>query len=219
MKRLTHAQPEGLYDFFRSRRRTHLKNPEALAAMIAPQCRNVKRGWDGGQLRLLQDPQEFALWLILMRRHGCRSYVEIGVNSAASLYLVDSYLRATVPGFSHSLGIDIADARLGWEGYAQRWPETEFILGDSSKVDLGDRQFDAGFIDGSHVERAVLRDYNQLNGRVRLLGFHDIAGKRIAVNRAWVTVLGRHPKRRRWQFITTTPKLRWMKGIGAILLK
>jgi hypothetical protein len=215
MTDVTHAT---LHQFFRRHKWRKLTDPVWLAAAIAPQCRNEKRGWMGGALQLMQDPQEFALFLTLLARHQVKSYAEIGVYKGASLYLVDSYLRALFPDYRGSTGFDIADYRLGWEEYKAQFPQTEFVLGDSAGIQLGDRRFDAGFIDGGHVERIVMNDYEKLRDRVHVLGFHDIASKKQGVNRAWVRILVQHPNCRRWQFITTTPKLKWMKGIGVVRL-
>jgi hypothetical protein len=207
-----------LYAFFKGQRRRSLTDPRWLSAAIAPQCRNQKRGWDGGDLQLMQDPDEFAHFLCLLAEHGVRSYAEIGVYKGGSLYLVDSYLRALFPDYRGSTGFDVADRLVGWAEYRALFPSTEFVLGDSAALDLRGRSFDAALVDGGHAERTVTNDYEVLRHRVGLLAFHDIAGKNMGPSRAFVDVLHYHRHCRRWHFVTTTPRLKWMKGIGVVRL-
>jgi SAM-dependent methyltransferase len=208
------VNPVDLLDFFRANK-DKLHSPFWLARAIAPQCRNLRRGWAGGSLHMGQDPGEFAQWLIFLSRQNCKSYLEIGCWAGASLFMVDSFLRATVPGFTRSVGVDITTKRLRkWDDYKARYPETEFRICNSENLDLGSERFDAAFIDADHSEAAVLRDYERVRNNTEIIGFHDILLPVSTVGPAWEKIKA---GKRSIEFVTCTERERWMKGIGVLI--
>lgn len=220
MRLTADTQPFELFDFFVSKRRRKLKSVEWLAHVLLPICRQAKRDRNGGVIRLLQHPREFARFLVLLGNLRCRSYIEIGTHSGGSLYIVDSYLRALDPAaFVCSVGIDISDRNLvGWSAYSDRFPRTRFILADSRQLDLGTEQFDAGLIDGSHTGKAVANDFATLRNHCRVVGFHDIAAKKSNVLRVWRQVKEQHPVCPTWEFISLPPRRKLGMGIGVVEL-
>jgi hypothetical protein len=208
-----------LYDYFRKHAAFgRLHDPIWLASFLQPLCLNARRGWGGGSLRVMQDPVEFAQWLILLSLRRCQSYFEIGVNFGGSLFVTDSYLRATVPRFQKSVGVDVDFRLVNWGRYAKKFQTVEFIQGDSHKMaPLAIGEFDAALIDGLHSRRAARKDFDLVKN-CRLVGFHDVRAKSRSVYAIWQQVRQQHHDRRTYEFTTVTTKLRWMKGIAAIEL-
>jgi hypothetical protein len=207
-----------LYDYFRKHAAFgRLHDPIWLASFLQPLCLNARRGWGGGSLRVMQDPVEFAQWLILLSLRRCQSYFEVGVNYGGSLFVTDSYLRATVPRFQKSVGVDVDDRRAGWDRYAAKFP-VEFRRGDSHRMEpLLAGEFDAALVDGLHTRRSVQADF-KLVRNCRVVGFHDVRAKSRSVYSSWQQIRQQHPDCRTYEFTTVTVKLRWMKGIAAIEL-
>ena len=217
MRRLTaDTQPFELFDFFASKRRRKLKSVEWLTHVLLPICRQSKRERSGGVIRLLQHPREFARFLVLLGNLRCRSYLEIGVHSGGSLYIVDSYLRALDPTFRGSVGVDVTDKNLaGWNEYVLKFPATELILTDSKHFHL-EMDFDAALIDGGHTGKAASNDFNIVRNHCRVVAFHDIASRKPNVTRVWRQVKEQHPNCPTWEFVSLAPRQKLMMGIGVI---
>ncbi len=210
----TDIRPADLFEFFEVNSH-RLKNACWLANAIAPQCRARRRGWSGGSLQLGQDPSEFAQWLILLAKHGVKSYTEIGCWAGGSLYLADSYLRCTVDGFIGSTGIDITSKRLiGFDDYKAKHKNFSFVECNSQAVDCS-VSTEAAFIDGDHSQSAVIKDFQSCSKVSKLVGFHDIALPISGCPKAWEQISSTHKTS---ELKTCTPKERWMKGIGVVYM-
>jgi cephalosporin hydroxylase len=163
-----------LFTFF-SRNRQRLKNQEWLSRTLSQFCESKRQSWSGGELKAMQHPDEFARWLIILAREKIQTYLEIGINFGGSFYITDSYLRAAVPGFRKSIGIDISQSNLlDWAPYRQLFPKTEVRIIDP-KQPLRVETVDAILIDGDHSEAAVTRDFEAVKNSARIIGFHDAA--------------------------------------------
>lgn len=211
------ASPAEVFEFFDYHSRLRLspiRDSLWLTEALRPQCRNGDRGWNGGVLSLLQHPEEMAHWLILLAQSQVKTYFEIGVHKGGSLYVTDSYLRATVTEFKRSIGCDPVDAREGWKAYARRFPATEFWLAPSDAVKLRLKNVDAALIDGCHRARQVRRDWDIVKGKARIVGFHDIAGRRGGVRSVWEPIKECYSGTR--EFVATSRRLKWSMGIGVV---
>jgi predicted O-methyltransferase YrrM len=206
--------PCDLFDFFRRNHR-RLSDVEWLRKAIWPQCRNERRRWAGGRLQMLQNPWEFAEFMVLMARKKVHSYLEIGMNTGGSFYMMDSYLRASLPFYQRSVGYDSQSRLVEWEAYQAKFPGVEFRNESSSIMNLGTERFDVCFIDASHLERAVRRDFEKVKRNCRMVAFHDIAAKKDAVGRAWRDIKASHRYR---EFIAPTRRSHHQMGIGVLLV-
>lgn len=209
-------RPVQTYDVLAANR-DKLFNEQWLAAFLRThcKCKTLGKGWRGSRLRIIQYPLELARWLILLAQHQVKSYVEIGTSTGGSFLMVDSYLRAAVPGYVRSVGYDRKNKLRDWNEYRSRFPSAEFRCQGSSEMDISGEQFDAAFVDARHIERWVLQDHDKvLAARPRLIGFHDILLARSTVCVAWEKIKKRHPAS--WEFVDQAipEQLRW--GIGVV---
>lgn len=187
---------------------------EWLMQVLRPHCRNEKRGWPGGTLNAMQEPYELAAFLIFLKQRQVKTYVELGTCYGGTLYVVDSYLRANVPGFRYSAGCDVARFPDWWDIYKREFPQTQFQKCRISEFKWAEK-VDAVLVDGNHHHRAVNEDYQSASEWARYIAFHDIAGKRLAgTPSAWATVKEQHATY--WEFVFWLRRRRWMKGIGVV---
>lgn len=201
-----------MYDRF-VENRGRLADPQWLAEFLRPHCKLRRLGWRGTRLRIVQDPVEFAQFLILMASRGVRSYLEIGTSSGGSFYTADSYLRAAVPGYDRSVGYDRIDKVRDWEKYKLKFPSVEFRNVNSGRMNLRAEKFDAAFIDARHVERWVLQDFEKVRRNCPLVGFHDIVLTGSTVGDAWLKIKQR---RRAWEFVNMATPAEGRCGIGVV---
>lgn len=196
-----------------------LLDREWLTGFLRPHCKCNKtlgRGWRGTRLRIIQYPWEFAGFLILMASLKIRSYLEIGTSSGGSFLMVDSYLRATVPGYQRSVGYDRKDKMRDFEEYRNRWPTTTFRCQGSGDMNLAGETFDAAFIDARHIERWVIQDYNKVRvAQPKLIGFHDIRLAKSTVRNAWEQIKAKHSNSGEIIDPNIPEHLQW--GIGVVM--
>lgn len=209
------TKPTELYDIFRNHADT-LGHPAWIARAILPfcVCEKLGRPLEGKRVRMLQHPEEFAQFMVYAARKNVRSYLEIGVHSGGSFYIMDSYLRATVPNYRGGVAIDATDKNLiDWSEYKERFPSSEFRKTDSQKLALPESEFyDLSFIDGSHVERAVRKDFESVRDHCRIVAFHDICSKKPGVRNVWTAIRDQYLES--LEYFILTRRLREMRGIG-----
>jgi hypothetical protein len=157
-----------------------------LAETLKPHCKLKFMRWRGSRLRVIQFPDEFARWLVLLAKLGTQSYLEVGTSTGGSFFTTDSYLRAAVPGFRGSVGYDRTAKLRDWDLYKARFPATEFRNQSSADMDVRAESFGAAFIDARHVERWVLADFERVRKSAEIVGFHDIL--RPGVDLAWAKI-------------------------------
>jgi predicted O-methyltransferase YrrM len=202
-----------LYDFFRDNA-PNLLDPEWLASALRPHCKIKRLGMRGSRLRVIQDPPEFAGWLVFLAKNGVRSYLEIGTSTGGSFCVVDSYLRAVVPGYERSVGYDRTAKMRDWDQYKAKFPTAEFRHASSENIDLGKERFDAAFVDARHLEHWVMQDHEKVRHNCRIVGFHDIVLQGSTVDKAWARI--KAGAKNSYEFINpeTPPEARC--GIGVV---
>jgi hypothetical protein len=203
-----------LYDLF-VENKDSLLDVEWLTDTLTPHCKYRFLGWRGTWLRIIQHPYEFARFLIFMAQNGVRSYIEIGTSTGGSFMAVDSYLRAAVPDFQRSIGYDRSYRLRDFDIYQRRFPTCTFQQRNSRRIRLGSEKFDAAFIDATHLEHAVLRDFGKVRNNCRFVGLHDIVlRKPSTVDMAWELIKRIHPKH--WEFIENGIPEDCRCGIGVV---
>ncbi len=134
--------------------------------------------------KLLQQADEHARFLQILKDENVRSYLEIGSMYGGSLWrvgnalpqgsrLVSVDLMCDTPEAKPSLDACAADLRLCGQ-------DVHSIIGDSMAPDTYARvrafaPFDCVFIDGAHTLEAVSSDWENYGSMGRLVAFHDIA--------------------------------------------
>lgn len=199
----------------------HLSDAEWLSQTLKPHCKikrmqKLDRSWRGSRLRILQFPFEFAHWLTLLSSENVRSYLEVGTSTGGSFFTTDSYLRASVSGFSRSIGYDRKAKLRDFQIYQQRFPSCEFRHQGSGDMNLGTDQLDAVFIDARHVEKWVLHDFDKVKNNCRIVGFHDIALIGSTVGLAWNQIKKDH---KYFEFIDLSAPVEARCGIGVVMLR
>jgi len=205
-----------IYDTF-LQNKEKLTDPQWLEDFIRPHCKITRMGWRGMRPWIIQFPKEFVAWLMLLRERQVKTYVEIGTSTGGTFYFTDSYLRATVPGYIGAVGFDLRDKLRNFDLYKPVFPATEFYHMNSKDINLGDRQFDAGFIDARHEEAWVHQDFGKLKNNCRIVGFHDIVLHQSTVHLAWSAIKASHEKH--WEFIDYSAPAEARCGIGAVELR
>jgi predicted O-methyltransferase YrrM len=131
----------------------------------------------------LQDKNELAAFIAILRAESVRSYLEIGSLFGGSLWRI----AVALPKGSRVVAVDAMahhpDAKddlaaciteLRSTGY-----DAHFICGDSTDPETIARvadfaPFDAVFIDGCHAPEYVEADWNNYGPMARIVAFHDI---------------------------------------------
>jgi predicted O-methyltransferase YrrM len=208
-----------LHDHFTANR-DRLKDHDWLAETLRPHCKIKRLGMRGSRLRIIQDPPEFAMWLILLSDNNVKSYLELGTSTGGSFFAVDSYLRAMFKDYRWSTGYDVRSKLRDWPQYQERFQKLEFRHQGSDKMDLGSEQYDACFIDARHEEKWVLQDFEKVKDHCRIVGFHDIALLNPATGRrhvepAWLTI---KEGRKSFEFINHKTPEAARCGIGVVIL-
>lgn len=149
---------------------------------------------------MLQDHNELAAFVAVLRQEGVRSYLEIGAKWGGSL----RWIALSLPAGSRIVAVDLPHEgsnetltktveELKVEGY-----DAHLIWGDSAdpktiEAVRGLGPFDAVFIDANHSYAYVLADWLNYRDSAKIVAFHDIAwhrapewlGTRIDVPRLW----------------------------------
>lgn len=191
-----------------------LDDAKQMEDFVRPHCYIARMGWRSERPRIIQFPYELVKWMMLLRQEEVKTYIEIGTSTGGTFFMVDSYLRATVPGYSHAIGYDVRDKLRNWHIYKPLFPKTEFHHMDSKDIDLGRKRYDAAFIDARHLERYVMRDYEKVKDNCGLVGFHDIVLQGATADKAWARIKDNHP--RVWEFIDTSAPAHARCGIGVV---
>lgn len=200
-----------LYDHFK-KNQSRLGDVAWLAAFLEPHCHFVFKGKPNSNLRLLQNPREFAEFLLFMAARRVNTYLEIGVSNGGSFFMADSYLRAVNPDFQYSLGCDQSPAPYDFIEYRWRFPKTDYRRARTDEIKLGRERYDLAFIDACHAEKWALHDFQKVKNHCRWVAFHDIVLPRATVSRAWQKIKAGHPQN--WEFIDRT--LDKTLGIGVV---
>lgn len=201
-----------VHDHF-AQNRNKLSDPKWLAEFLRPHVRIKRLGWRS-RLRVIQIPNEFAQWLILLASRYTRSYLEIGTSTGGSFFMTDAYLRAAVPNYWKSVGYDRTDKLSGLAEYKAKFPEVHFRNIPSDKIQLGPEQFDAAFVDARHIEKWVLQDFEKVRNNSKIVGFHDIVLQGSTVDVAWKKIRDAHKKS--WEFVDLEIPAEARCGIGAV---
>jgi len=135
---------------------------------------------------MLQNEQELARFIDILKGENVRTYLEIGSKFGGSLWRVANAL----PAASRIVSVDLPQgdgsfkdtlphlqacaARLCEIGY-----DAHLIQGDSTADDIVSAvaalgPFDACFIDANHTELFVRKDWANYGPLCRLVAFHDI---------------------------------------------
>lgn len=171
-----------------------LRDPVWLEQFLFQHCKVKTYRRRGSRLRIIQYPWEFARFLVLLAEQNVKSYLEVGTSTGGSFLMVDSYLRAAVPGYERSVGYDHRDRIRDFQDYKARFPTCEFRHQSSATMDVSSERFDAAFIDARHVERWVLQDYEKVTqAKPRVVAFHDIRLNGATVAPAWDKIRINHP--------------------------
>jgi hypothetical protein len=137
---------------------------------------------------LAQDPTELARFIALLRSHGVRRYLEVGVRYGDTFHAIMSALGPSAVG----VALDQPGQAWGDVDSPQHWLAVRLHLQDHGMIvyevtgDSGDPAifeqvkalgpYDAVFIDADHRYDAVQRDWLTYGTLAPLVAFHDIAG-------------------------------------------
>jgi predicted O-methyltransferase YrrM len=162
--------------------------------------------------QILQDEKEIAAFAELIRREGCRSYLEVGAKFGGSLKRVADVM----PQGSRFVAVDLPGGTKAWKDselalkaviadLRSRGHEAEIIWGNSTAPDVIERvsalgPFDAILIDANHTRPFVERDWANYGPMGKIVAFHDIAwrrapewvGTRIDVPQVWDEIKGEY---------------------------
>lgn len=138
---------------------------------------------------VLQNLQEHALFVDILKTENVRSYLEVGSKFGGSLWRVANAL----PSGSRIVSVDLPH---GDGSFKQSQPPLEeciaalrargydahLLLGDSTDAEIVDKvgefgPFDACFIDGCHLLSFVTQDWENYGPMCKLVAFHDISWK------------------------------------------
>lgn len=138
----------------------------------------------------LQDPDELAAFVALLKQEGVSSYLEIGSKWGGSLWPVGS---AMPPG-SKIVAVDLPMGTVAWSQTQNSLRtctaelralghQVTLIWGDSTNPgvikqvrELG--SYDAVLIDANHTRSYLARDWSNYADICRIVAFHDISWKR-----------------------------------------
>ena len=137
--------------------------------------------------RALQDPQEFAKFLELLKRENVGSYLEIGSKFGGSLWRVATILpkgaRIVSVDRPHGDG-SFKESQPPLEECVKRLRKSlgfdaHLFLGDSTDPEIIAKvtalgPFDACFIDANHTEPYVRADWANYGPLAKIVAFHDI---------------------------------------------
>jgi len=152
-------------------------------------------GISRANIRTVQHPDELARFLQFLHKHAVHihTYLEIGISSGGTFFIVDSYLRACQrhegsihPLFSH--GVDIKSKARWPEQYLEKYDgRVEFTFRSSGRFEVG-IDYDLIFIDANHTYKGVKSDYEKFYTKCKkYIAFHDIVfgGEGCGVPQLW----------------------------------
>ena len=188
-----------------------------VAEILRAHCLIKRMHWRGTRLRIVQFPEEFAKFLVLLRSLDVRSYLEVGTSTGGSFMAADAYLRAVGNGsYRGSVGYDRTSKLRDFDAYKEAVGTIEFRHSDSKTMNLGDEQFDAGFIDARHLKDWVWHDYKKVKGNCKIVAFHDIVLVGSTVHEAWSEIKLQDGVRW-WEFIDISAPASARCGIGVVM--
>jgi Methyltransferase domain len=168
-----------------------------------------------------QYPNQFSRYLVELRRHPIRGYLEIGTRHGGTFIITVEFLRRFGP-IEWAIGIDLqATGELA--AYAAAHDGVEAL-----QLDSGSRAFrslvrsrapiDLVLIDGDHSEDGCRSDFLAVHKHARMIAFHDIANDLVpGVGAVWQEVKETMGDRFRYlEFTAQYPEVR--KRVGASLL-
>jgi predicted O-methyltransferase YrrM len=159
----------------------------------------------GAVMEFLQVEEEFNWFLDIIKREGCRSYLEVGAKFGECTKRVGE----VIPVPSRLVTVDLPGGTKAWSrsevqlknNMAQlqsRGHDTHLIWGDSTDLKVVKRVWDLGpfdvvFIDANHTLEYVKKDWFNYGPMGRVVAFHDInwrrapewVGTRIDVPQFW----------------------------------
>jgi len=138
------------------------------------------------ETKVLQNEDEFAQWLDILKQEQVRSYLEIGSHVGGSLWRVANALGEG----ARLTAVDLPSSELNRESLMEatekirsKGQEVKLFLGHSMDFNIvGEvRRFgpyDAVFIDGDHSMQTITADWQNYGCMGRIVAFHDISWRR-----------------------------------------
>lgn len=134
-------------------------------------------------MRSMQNPQELADFIALLRERGVRRYLEIGARWGMTF---DAVMRS-LPAGSKGVAVDLpaSNSRKSLEsicsGLKRDGYDASLCFGGSevpATIGMVNNRgpYDAILIDGDHSLVAVTRDWENYGSMAPLVAFHDIVG-------------------------------------------
>jgi len=127
---------------------------------------------NSSQQGVIQLPDEFASYLLLLGREKPSTYLEIGTFNGATACLTAAYVQRFVSNFQITT-LDIFPAFIFFEEASALLPNLSYGVGKTS-FEFRGRQFDAVFIDGDHSFEWAWADYRNVGRFARVCAFHDV---------------------------------------------
>lgn len=144
----------------------------------------------GARMTLLQVEEEIDWLADIVRREGCRSFLEIGSKYGESLRRI----AAVMPPGSKIVSVDLPMGTREWarsreslggiiDGLRKDGYDAQVIWGDSTAQSVIEQvrkraPFDFVFIDANHTLPYVTKDWETYGPMGRVVAFHDIAWRR-----------------------------------------
>jgi predicted O-methyltransferase YrrM len=126
----------------------------------------------------MQNPQECAEFVSVLKREGVKSYLEIGSRFGGSLWQVAQVLpvgsKLVSVDMERRPELDACAADIRAMGHT-----VNLIMGDSTDAHVvravaKEAPFDAVLIDGNHTREYVTKDWENYGSLARIVAFHDI---------------------------------------------
>jgi len=128
-------------------------------------------------LHFQQHPDEILGLMDFMKDKGINSYMEMGLGSCNTLFLLDSFFRVLSKDYRQSIGMDINDKEQLFKDYQTKFPSCTFILTNVLSYNF-DNDFDYIFIDTNQRYSNMKMTFEKCLPHARYIGFHDIANGR-----------------------------------------
>src|SRR5262245_37717866 len=141
----------------------------------------------GFMRKILQYPAELERFIVLARREGVRSYLEVGCKFGGSLWRI----AQAIPRGGRIVAVDLPH---GDTSFKESQPHLEacvrqlqamrydahLFIGDSTDLVIVGKvralaPFDLCLIDANHTEPYVRKDWANYGSMARIVAFHDIA--------------------------------------------
>lgn len=131
-----------------------------------------------------QNPHEVHPFLMWMKEHKIKKYLEVGVERGGMLCLVDQFLRACFNDVE-TWGIDITDCIEGYEEYHKQYPKCECIIVDRKVPWVPDKKFDLIFIDNNLKNHRMQQQAERLRPFAKYMAFHDVDIYKFGARNFW----------------------------------